>query len=82
MPWTTERIAALRKRIRESEDSASRVLRVDPLASPTVNLVDVVAEKDAATAPTTLSEGVSPPVDPEVSAGLPHTLPLIKPRTV
>lgn len=70
MPWTTERIAALRKRIRESEDSASRVLRVDPLASRTVNLVDVVAEKDATSTPTALSEGVSPPVDSEVSPRL------------
>lgn len=82
LTWLPEQIKELRRRIRESEDSASCVLRVDPLAGRAVDLVDVVTKDDTSPTTPTLSEGMGSPVDPEVSSGLPHTLPLIKPRTV
>lgn len=82
LTWLPEQIKELRRRIRESEDSASCVLRIDSPAGRASDLIDVVAKDDATPTPTTLSEGMGSPVDPEVSSGLPHTLPLIKPRTV
>lgn len=75
MPWSTEQIAALRKRIRESEnDSASANPKINPPASKAINLIEVVTEEEASPppSPAALSDGVVPFDDPEVSSGLPQ----------